>query len=115
MDDRNWRFDLGMNTSRSRYGVPQPLRDGQHILTAGGIQTAKIGSLVDVTESADPEGLRVFYYLVQDLKALTFSLISLHFKVFLHIPSLAPIPTDHFADQAYLNRRYTKIGLGVMT
>jgi hypothetical protein len=36
---------------------------------------------VDVTESADPEGLRVFYYLVQDLKALIFSLISLHFKV----------------------------------
>jgi len=44
-------------------------------------QTAKIGSLVDVTESEDPEGLRVFYYLVQDLKALVFSLISLHFKV----------------------------------
>jgi protein mago nashi len=44
-------------------------------------QTAKIGSLVDVTESADPEGLRVFYYLVQDLKALVFSLIALHFKV----------------------------------
>jgi hypothetical protein len=36
---------------------------------------------VDVTESADPEGLRVFYYLVQDLKALVFSLIALHFKV----------------------------------
>lgn len=36
---------------------------------------------MDVTESADPEGLRVFYYLVQDLKALVFSLISLHFKV----------------------------------
>jgi protein mago nashi len=44
-------------------------------------QTAKIGSLGDVTDSADPEGLRVFYYLVQDLKALVFSLISLHFKV----------------------------------
>lgn len=38
---------------------------------------------MDVTESADPEGLRVFYYLVQDLKALVFSLISLHFKVWL--------------------------------
>lgn len=50
-------------------------------LTGLGMQTAKIGSLVDVTESADPEGLRVFYYLVQDLKALVFSLISLHFKV----------------------------------
>jgi len=44
-------------------------------------QTAKIGSLVDVQESGDPEGLRVFYYLVQDLKCLVFSLIGLHFKV----------------------------------
>ncbi|KAF2222907.1 Mago nashi protein [Elsinoe ampelina] len=44
-------------------------------------ETAKIGSLVDVNESEDPEGLRVFYYLVQDLKALVFSLISLHFKI----------------------------------
>jgi hypothetical protein len=33
------------------------------------LQTAKIGSLVDVQESEDPEGLRVFYYLVQDLRA----------------------------------------------
>ncbi|KAH8894232.1 Mago nashi protein [Thozetella sp. PMI_491] len=44
-------------------------------------QTAKIGSINDVTESADPEGLRVFYYLVQDLRALVFSLIALHFKI----------------------------------
>nr|KYP44431.1 Protein mago nashi isogeny [Cajanus cajan] len=27
--------------------------------------TSKIGSLVDVQSSADPEGLRIFYYLVQ--------------------------------------------------
>jgi hypothetical protein len=32
------------------------------------VQTAKIGSLVDIQDSEDPEGLRVFYYLVQDLK-----------------------------------------------
>jgi protein mago nashi len=52
------------------------------------MQTAKIGSLVDVNESEDPEGLRVFYYLVQDLKALVFSLISLHFKVtYMHTTS----------------------------
>ena len=50
-------------------------------ITDGLLQTAKIGSLVDVQESDDPEGLRVFHYLVQDLKALVFSLISLHFKV----------------------------------
>lgn len=34
-------------------------------------QTAKIGSLVDVQDSEDPEGLRVMYYLVQDLKVST--------------------------------------------
>lgn len=66
---------------------PQKNKDGRQELEikVGGehisFETAKIGSLVDVTESADPEGLRVFYYLVQDLKALVFSLISLHFKI----------------------------------
>ncbi|QRV81145.1 Mago nashi protein [Ceratobasidium sp. AG-Ba] len=44
-------------------------------------ETAKIGSLVDVQDSEDPDGLRVFYYLVQDLRCLIFSLISLHFKI----------------------------------
>ena len=29
------------------------------------MQTSKIGSLLDVQESKDPEGLRIFYYLVQ--------------------------------------------------
>lgn len=64
----------------------------QHI----SFEVGKIGSLADVQESDDPEGLRVFYYLVsvlvykvlrpliacrQDLKALCFSLIGLHFKL----------------------------------
>ena len=43
--------------------------------------TSKIGSLVDVNQSRDPDGLRCFYYLVQDLKCLVFSLIGLHFKI----------------------------------
>ena len=43
--------------------------------------TAKIGSLLDVQSSKDPEGLRVFYYLVQDLKCFAFSLINLHMKI----------------------------------
>lgn len=60
---------------------------------------------MDVNESEDPEGLRVFYYLVQDLKALVFSLISLHFKVSLParvsscVQSLSSLATD----QANLN------------
>ena len=73
-------------------------------------QTAKIGSLVDVTESADPEGLRVFYYLVQDLKAFIFSLISLHFKVIpdsLKFEDTALTVIFRLADQAYLNRYFT--------
>lgn len=43
--------------------------------------TTKIGSLVDVNQSKDPDGLRAFYYLVQDLKCLVFSLIGMHFKI----------------------------------
>ncbi|CAG9465427.1 unnamed protein product [Pedinophyceae sp. YPF-701] len=43
--------------------------------------TTKIGSMVDVNNSKDPEGLRTFYYLVQDLKCLVFSLIQLHFRI----------------------------------
>eukprot|EP00158_Paraphelidium_tribonemae_P000389 Partr_v1_DN22004_c0_g1_i1_m44251 putative Mago nashi len=43
--------------------------------------TSKLGSLLDVNQSNDPEGLRAFYYLVQDLKCMIISLISLHFKI----------------------------------
>merc|ERR1712154_502154 len=43
--------------------------------------TSKIGSLLDINASRDPDGLRAFYYLVQDLKCLVFSLIGLHFKI----------------------------------
>lgn len=66
---------------------PQKNKDGKQELEIRignehiSFETAKIGSINDVTESADPEGLRVFYYLVQDLKALVFSLIALHFKI----------------------------------
>jgi protein mago nashi len=44
-------------------------------------ECAKIGSLLDVQKSEDPEGMSVFYYLVQDLRCLVFSLITLHFKI----------------------------------
>lgn len=43
--------------------------------------TTKLGSLAQVTTSKDPEGLKIFYYLVQDLKCLVFSLMSAHFKI----------------------------------
>lgn len=51
--------------------------DGEHISFA----TTKLGSLLQVQSSKDPEGLRVFYYLIQDIKCLAFSLINSHFKI----------------------------------
>lgn len=78
-EDRSSRSDLAMSISRSRFVTS--VRKAPFLYANDSLQTAKIGSLVDVNESEDPEGLRVFYYLVQDLKALVFSLISLHFKV----------------------------------
>lgn len=94
MDGKNWRSGLETSISPSRFDFPNPHLPYPDLLGRATIdvcvegwanttleQTAKIGSLVDVTESADPEGLRVFYYLVQDLKALVFSLIALHFKI----------------------------------
>ena len=53
------------------------ISNGEHI----SFPCSKIGSLLDVQESKDPEGLRCFYYLVQDLKCFVFSLIALHFKI----------------------------------
>ncbi|MBE3048843.1 hypothetical protein IMZ48_41365 [Candidatus Bathyarchaeota archaeon] len=87
-DDKKWpqknkdgrqELEIRLGNEHVSFEVGSPLLPKQS--TANPPQTAKIGSLVDVSESADPEGLRVFYYLVQDLKALVFSLISLHFKI----------------------------------
>jgi len=66
---------------------PQPDRIGKQELEIVlkdehiSFTTSKIGSLLDVQQSQDPEGLRIFYYLVQDLKCFVFSLIALHFKI----------------------------------
>ena len=43
--------------------------------------TNKIGSFLDVQASRDPEGFRLLYYLVQDIKCLVFSLTNIHFRV----------------------------------
>jgi len=62
-DDANWpkKNIVGKQELEIRVG-------NDHIA----FETAKIGSLVDIQDSEDPEGLRVFYYLVQDLKCLIF-------------------------------------------
>jgi len=44
-------------------------------------RTTKIGTVNQILESSDPEGLRVFYYLVQDLKCLVFTLMNSHFRI----------------------------------
>ncbi len=52
------------------------------------MQTAKIGSLVDVQDSEDPEGLRVFYYLVQDLKVSLTGVPQCHIHTLMLSPDL---------------------------
>ena len=73
-DDKHWPEPKGGEDGTQEFEV---VLGNQHISFA----TAKIGSLLDVQGSSDPEGLRIFYYLVQDLKCLVFSLIGLHFRV----------------------------------
>mmetsp|Transcript_25135 Transcript_25135/g.36957 ORF Transcript_25135/g.36957 Transcript_25135/m.36957 type:complete len:153 (-) Transcript_25135:255-713(-) len=73
-DDKHWKepneHTLGRQELEIKIG-------NEHIA----FTCAEIKSLQDVQESDDPEGLRSFYYLTQDLKCLMFSLISSHFKV----------------------------------
>ena len=45
------------------------------------MKTSKFGSLSEVLSNKDAGGLKVFYYLIQDLKCLVLSIISLHFRV----------------------------------
>ncbi|KAG0674555.1 hypothetical protein C6P40_002108 [Pichia californica] len=45
------------------------------------LKTQNISSLVSIKLQKDVNGMSVFYYLIQDLKVLIFSLISLHFKI----------------------------------
>lgn len=67
---------------------------------ADALQTAKIGSLVDIQDSEDPEGLRVFYYLVQDLKVRLPALATVRLLK-PAVPDLFPHLAS-FQDQAYL-------------
>ncbi|CAN6196338.1 unnamed protein product [Urochloa humidicola] len=71
-DDRHW--PRPNHIGRQELEI---IMDNEHI----SFTTSKIGSLMDVQKSKDPDGLRMFYYLVQDLKCFVFSLISLHFKI----------------------------------
>lgn len=45
------------------------------------LKTKGLASSTSIKLEKDSDGLKTFYYLIQDLKSLIFSLISLHFKV----------------------------------
>nr|UST29480.1 mago nashi [Haliclona caerulea] len=66
---------------------PQPDRVGRQELEIVmgdehiSFTTTKLGWMLQVTESRHPDGLRVFYYLVQDLKSMAISIMNAHFKI----------------------------------
>lgn len=43
--------------------------------------TAKIGTMAEVEACKDNEGLRCFYYLVQDIKCFVLAAIAVHFRI----------------------------------
>ena len=45
------------------------------------IATSKFGSYGEVQSSSDPQGLTVFWYLVQDIKCFVLSLVNAHFRL----------------------------------
>jgi protein mago nashi len=47
--------------------------------------TSKFGSFGEVQNCKDPEGLTVFWYLVQDIKCFVLSLVNAHFRVSTHL------------------------------
>ena len=75
VDDSKWPlFDRNKQTRRQELEI----KIGNEHLA---FTCEEIGSLNEVLKSNDPDGLKLFYYLAQDLKCLVFSLISLHFKI----------------------------------
>ena len=75
-----------VSVSDEQWPAPSQTFGVQELEVANGVdhvlfRTAKIGAMLEVQESKDPEGLRQFYFLIQDLKCLVFSLMKLHFKI----------------------------------
>jgi protein mago nashi len=54
------------------------VRIGEREIT---FKTSKISCSAEVQKAEDPEGLNVFFYLVQDLKCFIFSLVNMHFRI----------------------------------
>jgi protein mago nashi len=72
VDDQHWKEPDGTSGCQEL-----ECRIGSHHLS---FNTCEIGSQVDIQKSSDPNGLQIFFLLVQDLKALVMALISIHFK-----------------------------------
>lgn len=72
MDDREW--PMADRDGRQELEV---ICGDEHVF----LETGKIASLLDIQKVGDPPGLRQFHYLVQDLRTLVLSLVSVHFKI----------------------------------
>jgi protein mago nashi len=66
--------------------------DDEHI----SFTCSKLGSLTEIAASTNPETLRNFYYLTQDLKCLIFSIVTCHFKVRILLRCGVPCPYFFF-------------------
>ncbi len=78
-----------MDCDDKEWPKPDKIGKQEFVVRMGGkevkLTTSKIGSYGEVQKTNDPEGLTIFFYLVQDLKCFVFSLVNLHFRVFFRI------------------------------
>lgn len=70
LDDSKWK-----EPDESRHELECKI--GSHHIS---FTCSETGSLTEIQKSKDPEGLKIFYFLCLDLKALVLALISCHFK-----------------------------------
>ena len=71
-DDRKWPVDDKVGRQDLKISI-----DGKNM----DFRTRKFGSFMDVKSSDDPNGLSVFYYFIQDIKCMVFSIINMHFRL----------------------------------
>jgi protein mago nashi len=74
VDDSNWREPVD---EQKRQELEIKIGNEHIAFTCCG----EMASSMDIQNSEDPNGYRIFYYLTQDLKSLVMNLITIHFKV----------------------------------
>jgi hypothetical protein len=76
---RSSRSSSTTSTSPSPYSSPFFARAA--LESYFNFKTCQIGAVAEALKCEDPEGLKNFYYTIQDLRLFVFALVAMHFKI----------------------------------